>query len=306
VTKDGPYRVNGAIPLAGAGGEPVPRAEGSSVEHYALCRCGHSQNKPFCSGMHWYVQFRDPVPVPGHEPTLFEWAGGLGALTRMARLLYEKHVPADPVLAPVFAQMAPDQPHRLAAWLAEALGGPAAHSREHGSDPPMAAPGGQPLTEQPRSRWVSLVGRAADEAGLPGDPGFRSAFSSCIEWASRIAVQAQSGAFLPVEVPRWDWGPPGPPGLPAGEAAGEDAGEPAARPGPDEPVSFAAHIRPLFRDRDRQSMSFAFDLGSYADVSANAQPILDRVRNGSMPCDAAWPQEKVQVFQRWVDSGMAE
>ena len=60
--------------------------------------------------MHWYVGFRDPVPGAGHEPTLFEWAGGLPALTRMTRLLYEKHVPADPLLAPLFADMPAEQP----------------------------------------------------------------------------------------------------------------------------------------------------------------------------------------------------
>ena len=61
VTRDGPYRVRGGIPLTGGHGEDEPRNAGASREHYALCRCGHSQNKPFCSGMHWYVQFRDPV-----------------------------------------------------------------------------------------------------------------------------------------------------------------------------------------------------------------------------------------------------
>jgi hypothetical protein len=64
--------------------------------------------------MHWYVGFADPVPAPGSEPTLFEWAGGLPALTRMSRLLYEKHIPAEALLAPVFADMPPDQPQRLA------------------------------------------------------------------------------------------------------------------------------------------------------------------------------------------------
>ena len=62
VTADGPYRVTGAVPLTGADGEPAARAQGASAEHYALCRCGHSRNKPFCSGMHWYVGFRDPLP----------------------------------------------------------------------------------------------------------------------------------------------------------------------------------------------------------------------------------------------------
>ena len=64
--------------------------------------------------------------------------------------------------------------------------------------------------------------------------------------------------------------------LPAGSAHASLASAPAATPqaaapdeqlpGPGQPVSFEAHIRPLFRDRDRQSMSFAFDLWSYDDV----------------------------------------
>src|SRR5690242_2054774 len=112
VTQDGPYRVTGAIPVTDAAGADVPRAAGSSREHYALCRCGQSQNKPFCSGMHWYVDFRDPARPA--DPTLFEWAGGLPALTRMSRRLYEKHVPADETLAPLFADMAPGYPQREA------------------------------------------------------------------------------------------------------------------------------------------------------------------------------------------------
>jgi CDGSH-type Zn-finger protein/uncharacterized Fe-S cluster protein YjdI len=124
VSKDGPYRVTGGLPLTDESGEPVDRTAGSSLEHYALCRCGHSQNKPFCSGMHYYVDFKHPVPDPDRVPTLFEWFGGLPALTRMTRLFYEKHVPQEPLLAPLFANMSPDHPVRVARWLAEVFGGP--------------------------------------------------------------------------------------------------------------------------------------------------------------------------------------
>ena len=158
ITQDGPYRVTGGIGLTDATGADVPRAAGSSREHYALCRCGHSQNKPFCSGMHWYVEFRDPAR--DLEPTLFEWAGGLPALARLTRLLYEKHVPADDLLAPLFATMAPGYPQREAAVLAEAFGGPAASGQ-------AARPG---FTEPQRARWVALATAAADEAALPADP----------------------------------------------------------------------------------------------------------------------------------------
>jgi len=59
VSKDGPYRITGGIPLFDEHGNDAQRAQGSSREHYSLCRCGKSKNKPFCSGMHWYCNFHD-------------------------------------------------------------------------------------------------------------------------------------------------------------------------------------------------------------------------------------------------------
>jgi hypothetical protein len=52
-------------------------------------------------------------------------------------------------------------------------------------------------------------------------------------------------------------------------------------------------------------MTFAFDLWAYDDVRTNADAILERLRSGSMPCDGAWPDEQVGLFQRWIVSGMA-
>jgi hypothetical protein len=108
-------------------------------------------------------------------------------------------------------------------------------------------------------------------------------------------------------MPHWSWGTAGPPGSRVSAVPSADDGDeqPVVLPGPDETVSFATHIKPLFRQRDRQSMKFAFDLWSYDDVGPRADDILERLRNGSMPCDGAWPEEKVQVFQRWIESGKA-
>jgi hypothetical protein len=50
-------------------------------------------------------------------------------------------------------------------------------------------------------------------------------------------------------------------------------------------------------------MTFAFDLWSRADVQAHATDILDRLSSGTMPCDGAWPEEKVDVLKRWIESG---
>jgi hypothetical protein len=83
-------------------------------------------------------------------------------------------------------------------------------------------------------------------------------------------------------------------------------GEPVALPSPDERLYFTDHIRGLFRAGDREAMRWAFDLWSYQDVADNAPAILQRLRAGSMPCDGAWPPERVEVFERWVDGGTPE
>ena len=310
VSKDGPYRITGGIPLVDDSGEDEPRNQGASREHYALCRCGHSQNKPFCSGMHWHVSFADPVPDPDRTPTIFEWAGGLPALTRMTRLFYEKYVPADPMLAPIFANMSADHPQRVAKWLGEVFGGPARYSEEYGGYPRMISEHvGKRLTEEWRARWVSLLMQSAQEAGLPNDPEFRSAFEAYIEWGSRIAVENSQINSRPPErmpMPHWDWSTAaGPPGsrISALAPPAEEEEQPMVLPAADEPVRYDKHIKPLFRSQDRQSMTFAFDLWSYDDVCEHADAILARLRDGSMPCDGTWPAEKIDVFQRWVEAG---
>jgi truncated hemoglobin YjbI/uncharacterized Fe-S cluster protein YjdI len=312
VSRDGPYRIVGGIPLVDSTGEDVVRNEGASQEHFALCRCGHSQNKPFCSGMHWYVQFKDPVRGSDDEPTIFEWAGGLPAFTRMTRLFYEKYVPEDPLLAPLFATMSADHPQRVATWLGEVFGGPKSYSEEFGGYPRMLSQHlGKGLNEEQRTRWVSLLLRAAREAGLPNDAEFRSAFGAYIEWGSRLAVENSQTDARPPErmpMPRWDWHTAaGPPGSRVSALAPPAPEQRAASPlpGEDEPLSFESHIKPLFRPMDRQSMSFAFDLWSYDDVGRHADAILARLRAGNMPCDRAWPAEKVDVFERWVETGTA-
>ena len=69
-------------------------------------------------------------------------------------------------------------------------------------------------------------------------------------------------------------------------------------------VSFEADVRPLFRERDVAAMRAFFDLSSYDDVRANAEAIWRRVVEGSMPCDAMWPEQHVELLRRWIDTGM--
>jgi CDGSH-type Zn-finger protein len=56
VLKNGPYHITGGIELIG---ENIQFGEGASKEHYTLCRCGASENKPFCDGAHKSSKFND-------------------------------------------------------------------------------------------------------------------------------------------------------------------------------------------------------------------------------------------------------
>ena len=65
-------------------------------------------------------------------------------------------------------------------------------------------------------------------------------------------------------------------------------------------MSFADDVKPLFREEDRASMDFAFDLWSYDDVKTHASLILERVEDGTMPCDETWDDDKLQTLRDWI------
>jgi CDGSH-type Zn-finger protein len=78
VSKNGPYIVSGRIPIAEQ--KIVCESDGTSVEwrtlkeyptqeKCALCRCGHSENKPFCDGTHMRICF-DGSETAGQEAYL--------------------------------------------------------------------------------------------------------------------------------------------------------------------------------------------------------------------------------------------
>ena len=54
---NGPFVFIGGADLEGA-----ELMEGGTLDHFDLCRCGKSKNKPFCSGAHWDVQFDEDAP----------------------------------------------------------------------------------------------------------------------------------------------------------------------------------------------------------------------------------------------------
>lgn len=71
-------------------------------------------------------------------------------------------------------------------------------------------------------------------------------------------------------------------------------------------LSFERDIRPLFREKDRDRMEFAFDLWNYDDVREYAPQILERLEDGDMPCDEEWPRDQIDMFKNWMDAGTPE
>ena len=70
-------------------------------------------------------------------------------------------------------------------------------------------------------------------------------------------------------------------------------------------LSYEDDVKELFRPKDRAQMEWAFDLWRYEDVRDNAAGILERIEDGSMPCDEPWPPEQVDRLRGWIDGGMA-
>ncbi|MFJ4782931.1 group II truncated hemoglobin [Streptomyces sp. NPDC088794] len=153
-----------------------------------------------------------PTPVRGTGsalPTLHDWAGGAEAFSRLTSAFYDK-VLKDDLLSPLFADLAPEHAEHVAVWLGEVFGGPATYTHTQGGHNHMVAMhAGKHITEPQRRRWVNLIQDAADEAALPTDAEFRSAFLAYVEWGTRLAVyfsgpNAQPPAEQPV--PKWNWG----------------------------------------------------------------------------------------------------
>jgi CDGSH-type Zn-finger protein len=61
VRRNGPYKITGPVRLVDSEGRTFELPQGTAI---ALCRCGHSRNKPFCDSSHRRVGFYSEDPAP--------------------------------------------------------------------------------------------------------------------------------------------------------------------------------------------------------------------------------------------------
>jgi hemoglobin len=143
-------------------------------------------------------------------PTLYDWAGGQEAFERLIDAFYDR-VERDELLSPLFPGGVGEEHRRnVVAWWSEVFGGPARYSDELGGYERMLGKHrGLAITSEQRFRFATLMSAAADDAELPADPEFRSAFVAYLEWGTRLAMhnsQPDAEAFEQAPVPRWGWG----------------------------------------------------------------------------------------------------
>jgi hemoglobin len=150
------------------------------------------------------------VPEADETPTLYEWAGGREAFERLIESFYDR-VERDDLISPLFpGGVSLEHRDHVTLWWSEVFGGPAEYTEKLGGYPRMVNKHRDlAITPEQRLRFATLMSLAADDAGLPSDPEFRSAFMAYVEWGTRLAFEnSQPGADVPPEapVPRWGWG----------------------------------------------------------------------------------------------------
>jgi hemoglobin len=147
------------------------------------------------------------------RPSLYERAGGETAFLRLAHA-HHAHCLADPVLNHPFSHpdQHPEHVERLAAYWAEALGGPATYSESCGDESSMLElHAGNGEMDDLGERFVRCFELALDDARLPDDPELRAALMDYMRWAvDNVLAYAPVGSVIEpgLAVPRWGWDGP--------------------------------------------------------------------------------------------------
>ena len=141
---------------------------------------------------------------------MYEAAGGIGGLLRLAQAWHAR-VMADDEVSHAFSHgYRPDHSERLAAYWAEALGGPPMYSQRYGDETSVVRihSGNGPHEEMDR-RAIACFDRALEDAGLAADARLRQVLHDYFAWATTttMARYHRSADDVPdgLAIPRWSW-----------------------------------------------------------------------------------------------------
>jgi hemoglobin len=142
--------------------------------------------------------------------TVYEAAGGADGLLRLARAWHER-VMADEVVSHAFSHgYHPEHTERLAAYWAEALGGPSEYSERYGDETSVVRihSGNGPHEEMDR-RAIACFEQALLDAGLTVDERLGGVLHDYFAWATRntMARYHRSADDVPngLDIPHWSW-----------------------------------------------------------------------------------------------------
>lgn len=141
--------------------------------------------------------------------SVYEAAGGLAGLLRLAEAWHSR-VMADEIVSHAFSHgFHPQHTERLAAYWAEALGGPASYSDSFGDETSVVRiHSGNGLHEEMDRRAVACFDQALKDVGLTADP-LRKVLHDYFAWATAttMARYHESADDVPqgLVIPRWSW-----------------------------------------------------------------------------------------------------
>jgi hemoglobin len=142
--------------------------------------------------------------------TLYEAVGGAEALLKLASAWHARVI-ADDVVGHAFSHgYHPQHTERLAAYWAEALGGPTAYSDAYGDETSVVRihSGNGPHEEMDR-RAIACFDEALGDVGLAADDRVRQVLHDYFAWATTTTMSRyhRSADDVPdgLRIPHWSW-----------------------------------------------------------------------------------------------------
>jgi len=151
-----------------------------------------------------------PASNAGMGTSLFEAAGGMDGIRRLASAWHAR-VMADEVVSHAFSHgFHPQHTERLAAYWAEALGGPPAYTERYGDETSVVAlHSGNGVHEEMDRRAIACFDQALTDADIDADDRLRQALHDYFAWATTTSMaryhEAADDVPEGLPIPRWSW-----------------------------------------------------------------------------------------------------